>query len=320
MFLIVGKRPLPIGGVTIHVERLLYYLSVNNVSYKYVDLKKNSKQKIIMNIFLMKNIHLHSSNVYFRFLLTLFGKLTFKRIDLTLHGDLGRYKSKVKNTVDLLTIKLANKPVLLNKASYCKALKLNKNAFLGSSFIPPLVSSQDQDMDYNLKQTISLLKKNSDFLFCTNAFNIAFDRNGQEIYGIFELIDIFTHHSNLGLIISDPSGAYMREIKRKMLDIPGNVIVIPFPHSFYRIIELCDGTIRNTSTDGDSVSVKESLFLGKTTFCTNVVSRPKEVIIFSVGEFDQILKTRQFERKTNLRNSFKKEVESSLAQVLELYK
>ncbi|GHA46208.1 hypothetical protein GCM10007103_29140 [Salinimicrobium marinum] len=317
MFLILGKRPLPIGGVTIHVERLLHYLSANNVSFEYLDLKKNSKQQIIMNIIMKKNIHLHSSNVYLRFLLTIFGKLTCKRIDLTLHGDLGRYESKIKNILDLLAIKLANKPVLLNNSSFNKAYKLNKNAFLGSSFIPPF--SNSQNLDDSLMQTIHLMKKKIDFLFCTNAFNLAYDKNGQEIYGIFELIDIFTEQSKLGLIVSDPSGAYLREINRKEFNIPENIIIIPFPHSFYRIIELCDGTIRNTSTDGDSISVKESLFLEKNTFCTNVVSRPKETITYKKGELDSLLKNYCSVRKMNLKSTFKKQVESSLSQVLDLY-
>lgn len=42
--------------------------------------------------------------------------------------------------------------------------------------------------------------------------------------------------------------------------------------------------IRNTPTDGDSLSVKEALYLHKPILATDAVSRPKGVILFKYND------------------------------------
>lgn len=315
--LILGTQPLPIGGVTIHVERLLQFLSMHKVEFKFVDFKRTPTLKVVKSIFLAKRIHLHTSNVYFRFLLSFFGKLTRKRIDFTLHGNLGRYKSKIKNYLDLLTIRLVSIPVVLNEHSFKIAKKLNRNSVLGSAFIPPDLNTEI--IEANLEQTIIKLKKRTDYLFCTNAYNLSFDKEEQEIYGIFELIDLFTHLPQLGLIISDPSATYTITLEEKRISVSNNIILISEPHSFYKVIELSDATIRNTSTDGDSLSVKESLYLEKPTYCTDVVSRPKNTIIYKRGKLLSVLKEIRLPVKSSM-SKFKTETDCSLKTLLKLYK
>ena len=60
-------------------------------------------------------------------------------------------------------------------------------------------------------------------------------------------------------------------------------------HSYFEVIKLCDGTIRHTSTDGDSLSVRESLFLGKCTLASDVVSRPVGCLLYSRDSLSQEL-------------------------------
>jgi len=118
---------------------------------------------------------------------------------------------------------------------------------------------------------------------------VAFDKENNEIYGISDLILFFNSNSDFGLVISDPKGNYHRYIKNKGLPINDNILFINFSHSFYEVLKLIDASIRNTSTDGDSLSVKESLFLNKLTFASDVVSRPYGVIRFKRGNYDVFL-------------------------------
>jgi hypothetical protein len=315
--LVIGTKPLPIGGVTIHVERLLQLLSKNKVEFEFIDLKRVPKLNIVKAIFLAKRIHLHTSNVYLRFFLSLFGKLAFKEIDFTLHGNLGRYKSRVKNYLDLLTIRLATIPVVLNEHSFKIAIKLNRNTVLGSAFIPPDLDKEI--IEETLKQRIIKLKIKVDYLFSTNASNLSFDKTGQEIYGIFDLINLFSNLPQYGLIISDPSAAYEAALKEKKTSIPENILLLSEPHSFYKVIELSNATIRNTSTDGDSISVRESLYIQKPTFCTDVVSRPQGALTYRKGELKTALNKIDLQHD-NYSGDFKKETDHSLNKLLELYK
>ncbi|MDA1048602.1 MAG: hypothetical protein O3A82_16955, partial [Verrucomicrobia bacterium] len=115
----------------------------------------------------------------------------------------------------------------------------------------------------------------------TNAYNYALDNSGREIYGIFDLIQ-FSETKNLQLIISDPSGNYQKEALKK---IPAkkqqHVLWISEPHSFFAVLKECDLFIRNTTTDGDSVSIHEALFLQKPVWATQVVDRPVGVHLYT---------------------------------------
>jgi glycosyltransferase involved in cell wall biosynthesis len=68
-----------------------------------------------------------------------------------------------------------------------------------------------------------------------------------------------------------------------------NVIFISYPHSYYELLKKVDVMIRATSTDGDSISVKEALYLGKKVICSNVVSRPKETILYNYNDKEDLV-------------------------------
>ena len=67
------------------------------------------------------------------------------------------------------------------------------------------------------------------------------------------------------------------------MTLNSNIIVLSGSHSFIEVIKKSDCLIRNTSTDGDSLSVKESLYLGKPVIATNAVQRPKGVTLIEYG-------------------------------------
>jgi hypothetical protein len=54
-------------------------------------------------------------------------------------------------------------------------------------------------------------------------------------------------------------------------------------------MQVCDASIRNTTTDGDSLSVKESLYLKRYTFATDAVNRPPGCILYKRGKFNDFL-------------------------------
>lgn len=280
--LILGKMPPPIGGVTIHVRRLVQKLSLQRkITYSF---KKTSIIELIKFPFYIKKynkLHLHSSNPVLRFLIAVFCKVFNFKLIITFHGNINRYKSKWLNLLDINTIKLASLPIVLNESSLKTALNYNSNSKKITSFITPFL--KEEKISLSVEKSIEKLKEKTDILFCTNAYNYTFDKNDIEIYGIFEILDFFKNHPNLGLVFSDPSGSYQEKIKNENIILPQNILIITENHSFYKILLLCDVSIRNTSTDGDSLSVTESLCLQKTTFCTNVVSRPKGVILFERG-------------------------------------
>ena len=86
------------------------------------------------------------------------------------------------------------------------------------------------------------------------------------------------------LVISDPSGQYAEKHKGE------DLFIITGTHSTYAIYKHVDGTIRNTATDGDSLSVRESLYLGLPTLVTDRVDRPEGCILFHYNDAESLNK------------------------------
>lgn len=273
--LIIAILPPPIGGVSIHIRRLLDNLEASEIEASFVKTHHLLKWYSIKALFKHKNIHVHSSNSYIRFALALVCLLLNKNSFLTYHGNLGRY-NRIRNLADSIAIRLYRCPIVINQLSYRKAIKLNKATQLASPFIRPTAFEPLPDV---VQQQIFNLKSQVHTVFCTNATSADIFKDGREIYQISDLIKFFGRYPHLGLIISDPSGRNEMLLKEKALKISSNIIVISTVHDFNSIIKLSDVMIRFTTTDGDSLSVKEALSQGKPVIATNVVDRPKEVYL-----------------------------------------
>ncbi len=277
--LIIGTRPPPIGGVTIHVERLLGILKRSSFSVRFlpINIKKVFFANFFRDLVWCDVIHLHTSNPYVRLIASMFCRLLGIRLISTIHGSLGRFRG-LRNWVDLKSVKWTDFPLVLNRQSFEIACRLNRNSRLISAFLPP---TEENPLPIHIVEDILALKSKCERVWCTNASNLSFDVNGKEIYGISDLIELFRENPNLGMTVSDPTGDYLKYLNSLQTEIPKNVLFITEEHSFYEVMKLTDGMIRNTTTDGDALSVKESLWLGKTTLVTDVVSRPEGVICFN---------------------------------------
>lgn len=283
--LIIGYIPQPIGGLSIHVQRLLQNLNRSGVKYNFIDyLKDFNPFKIGFAILSHKVIHLHSANPYLRLAIGLYCKLLNKILIITFHGNLGRY-TFLRNQADFMAVRVAKYPIVLNRGSYKIAKTLNKNSRFFSAFIPPPKDNLQPDI-YN---DIMEWKDQYDQIYCTNAFKYKLDKYNNEIYGISDLIAIFKLLPLRGLILSDPSGEYLQYLKKRKLEIPPNIFIIDFPHPFYEIIKLSDAFIRATSTDGDSLSVKEAMFAEKPTFASDCIARPEGCIYYKNLNFQDLL-------------------------------
>lgn len=276
---IVGKTPPPIGGVTIHVKRLLGRLERLGMTCLWIDLSNGGFSALVELIRGPRLIHLHTSRPYFRLMVAVVGRAVGKKVCITYHGDLGRFGGGGANLVDRMSVRVASMPILLNEGSYEIARRLNVKSCLVSAFIRPEVPSDDVLLGEMLTTFVSRF----DYSFATNAYDVSFDSAGMEIYGICELMRIFEGFPRIGLVFSDPSGNYKRFLGEKGVNVPANVLVIDRRHDFVSVLHQVGGLIRATTTDGDSLSVREGLFLGKVVVASDCVDRPVGVLTYETG-------------------------------------
>lgn len=281
--LIIGKLPPPIGGVTIHVQRLLEHLKQHQIAYCFYDLNDFSVRTFIQAIKNHQVIHLHCSSPYLRLLFVLLCRMWKRASLMTVHGDVGRF-SHVKNLCDLYAIKYATYPIVINQHSYQKAVPLNQQTRFISAYLPMLnIPSGDTGLFKKMEE----LKGRTNYICCTNAFHYSLDKKGTEIYGIGSLVTFFRRHPEWGLIISDPSGSYERRLAGLVKE-SRNILIINRPHVFLNVLQQADCFIRYTSTDGDSLSIHEARDLNVPVIATNVVDRPDDVRLVTRDDFEEL--------------------------------
>lgn len=274
--LIIGKIPPPIGGVSIHIQRLLKEFENDSIKVELLDYSKEKNIFVVISkIRRCKIIHIHLSRKLHRLIFILFFRILFKKVVVTFHG-----KYTFDNKFDVWSLKFSSASIVLNELSYNNALKHQLNSvYLIGAFIPPPISTVMSLKDHT-KKVLDTFKSKYEHVFCTNAWNIVYDSDGEEIYGGSILFELFEKINNKGLIFSDPEGKYSKYLLEKYGYIPNNIHFITYRHDFVEVIIKANAYIRSTTTDGDSLSVNEALFLKKDVIASNVVDRPRGCILY----------------------------------------
>ena len=238
-----------------------------------MDYKSVPMWRLLAEISRFDLVHLHVSNPVLMFALVMYGRLLSKKVMLTLHGNYGRF-SPVKNWMVRQSLRMATIPVVINSVSYSECCGFNDRMKLIPAFIPP---QEDEALQDEAIALLERLRTEGKTIVSTNASNVAYDADGNEVYGIDFLIRHLISSEDFALVVSDPSGNYSRRYKTIVSE---SVFFIDYPHPYHEVLKRVDYFVRNTSTDGDALSVKEAMNLGVKVLCTDVVDRPEGVSLF----------------------------------------
>ncbi|MCE7068080.1 hypothetical protein [Dyadobacter sp. CY326] len=299
--LIIGKIPPPLGGVTVHVSRLVTALRESGFeNFSFCNLQTEPFWSVFGKIVMHSVIHLHASNPFAQAVFALFCRMCGKKLILTYHGNWGRYSFSGNFAVNISAF-LASIPIVQNPESFLCARKFNNHARLISTFI---FSKDFVPLDAQTNAKLNDFRERYDHVFCTNAWKLVFDKLGNELYGISDIIRQIQKTDSAGLIISDPSASYSPFIERTFDSIPDNVLIIRGHHDFRNVLHVADAFIRNTSTDGVSLSIFEARELGVAILASDAVSRPEFCYVF--GELANVdLIAALAEGKKRLENEIK---------------
>jgi len=233
----------------------------------------------------------------------IFGKKTI----VTLHGKYVKGLQKpwalIKRSIHRATV-----PIVLNKDSYLTCIAINKNTRLIPAFIPP---QREENLDPKIIRIVDDIHNQGKKVVVTYGFDNIYDTSGREIYGINFLIKYFEKNNSYSLIVSDPGGHYKKNHK----EVSDNIFFIDYPHSLYELMRISDVFARNTSKDGDSLSVKEALYLDKKTICSDVVERPVGAYLFKYSDEDSFRLCLESDNQTT-----SKKVESGEELIVDLYR
>jgi hypothetical protein len=308
--LIVGKIPPPTGGVTVHVFRLLENLRNRGFFYyRFQNLAEVSASEIMLEIFRHKAVHLHTSSTFLQLVISLYCRLINRKLIVTYHGNWGRYRL-IKNAAAGLSARLSSIPVVLNQDSLIQARNWNQNSMMLPAYIPYVAREQFPEI---VLTKLLCYKSKYKFLISTNASNLSFDKYGNEIYGISELVSKICMEPSCALIVSDPSGSYQRHF----MTFPENIFFVTEPHDFVDLLVLSDAFIRNTTTDGDSISIHEAISLNLPVFASDCVPRPAACRLFK--NISEVNLSEQLERMTAERCAAPEKMPDVTNELIKIY-
>lgn len=307
--LIIGPAPQNIGGISIHIRRLVALLK-DEYEFDFVD-EWHTRQEGIFNLrsgnifkYLKRCIkadliHVQSGIWSLRAFHIIVCRLLFrKKVIVTIHRD-PNIEPHTSLTKWLLS--KCNCAILVNKEGY-DAMKTEGRCryYLLPAFLPPIMNEEPSVPEDIMRWIMKVKEKQGSFLMCSNAWKLVLHK-GEDLYGIDTCVEAIHLLKELGdrnyylifVVASNPDEkeriAHYKELI-KQYGITEQIMLWEKPASFVRIVQICDLVLRTTNTDGDAISIREALFLGKPVLASDVVGRPEGVMLFKTRDADDLAK------------------------------
>lgn len=307
--LMMGPSPNHIGGVAIHIKRLTELLQ-DQYTFDFVDEMKSKGSeyfnirslnifKYLSKVFSSDIVHIHSGPFVLRAFHIIVCKLIFnKKVYVTIHKDI-EVEGKRKVRQNKFMLRYCNKVILVNNSSYKLIFTENdENKYiLQPAFLPPILDNETS-LDIDVISWINDSHKDDYSILCSNAWSLNM-YNNEDLYGLDICIYAIEKLKNEGIKVKlifviasvdnnkELLGTYKRYIKDKSLD--NEIYIYERPLSFVRLILESDVVLRTTNTDGDALSVRESLFFNKPIIASDIVNRPEGTILFQMRDVNDLV-------------------------------
>lgn len=294
--LIIGPAPQNIGGISIHIRRLVTLLQ-DDYAFDFVDewhtripgvfnLRSGNVFRYLSKVIQADVIHIQSGIWSLRaFHIVVCKLLLRKQTIVTIHRD---PNIEPHTGVTKWLLSKCDSAILVNKEGYDAMRKEGKCQYvLLPAFLPPIIEEEPQIPAEIERWVYDARQQEGSYVMCSNAWKLV-TYNEQDLYGIDLCIEAM-HHLNdskfflVFVVASNPSeqeriASYKKTIKTYGLE--KQILLWEQPTSFVRLLQKCDLVLRTTNTDGDAISIREALYYGIPVLASDIVRRPKGVCLF----------------------------------------
>ncbi len=299
--LITGPVPPPAGGISIHIWRLKHLLEdvfeidfIDEASSKksgFYNFRSLNIFTYLKKIFRADVLYIHSGNRLFKKIHIITGRLFAKKIIITLHGYGPRRKMPFR-AIDSMIFNLANKIILVNPDIAHKLSLPSHKCIVKHAFLPP-VMKDEPELPRLISDWLDKAQAGHKMIICANASRLDM-HNNQDLYGLDMCIEIMKRMIEKKLPVSfvytvsalegtaDTFNKNLQLISE--LGLQDHFLLINERLSFVKLIERADIVLRPTNADGDALTVREAIFLGKNTLASDVVERPAGTLLFTTRD------------------------------------
>lgn len=302
--LIIGPAPQNIGGISIHIRRLvglmkdiyeIDYVDEGHARYENIfNLRSGNLFKYFRKVTKADVVHVHSGTWLLRaFHIIVCKLLLWKKVLVTIHRD---PNIEPHTGLTKWLLKKCDYAILVNREGFETMRTESKCKYvLLPAFLPPAMDEEPQ-LSTEIETWINgVREKEGAYLMCSNAWNLVM-HNGEDLYGLDMCIEAMKELDKkfylLFIVASNTEqqarmAGYKEQIKANGLE--ENILIWEQPVSFVRLLQQCDLVLRTTNTDGDAVSIREAIYFGKPVLASNVVKRPEGVSLFKTRDIGDLV-------------------------------
>lgn len=323
MVLLIGAYPPPYGGNSIHIQRLHRlckvkgmdcvvlnpYRGFSNLNEEdVIEFRGNAVFRILNLISSLRKfsrneyriVHIHVTALEkFRYvgIPILLACRGFKKV-LTIHGgdfievyEKGNFLRRrliqylVSRFDKIITVNNEQKEFLITEFGIAA-----QRVVIIPAFLPPLL---------NRNFTFS---ESANLIFEVTKLRSKFDKLGLvagyilPLYGFHDVLDALNSVRKLGVKLglifvfyTESDKKYESQLMERINKISGVLILRDIkPEAFIEILKYCDVFIRPTYLDGDSIALREAIYLGKQVIASDCVKRPDGCVLFKLGDTDDL--------------------------------
>lgn len=308
--LLIGSFPPPLGGVSVHVKRLSQQLSKKGCEVRIIDFEKQPGMKSIIFLKLIKLafianydiIHIHTSNLLIDLMLLILRYFRGYKIYYTHHNPRvlsnisGIKKYFIKGLIRHLDLLVLVSGQILSIYEQDQII-LPKNVLVKNAFLPPSLSEECSIIETYSDETKDFVETHKPLLIA-NAFKIIF-YNNMDLYGLDLCVELVhklkIDFPKIGFLFAladeTVNTDYLIEMKNKIIerDIKHNFHFMSGQKELWPLFRKADISIRPTITDGDALSIRESLYFNCPAIASDAVKRPKGTITFKNRDISDLL-------------------------------
>ena len=324
--LITGPIFPPAGGISIHIHRLIPILK-DEFDIDLIDESPVKKAGVFnirsLNVFrYLKKVSaadilfIHSGNRLFKKIHILTGCIFAKKIIITIHGY-GPKRRQPFRTIDNFVFDLSHKIIIVNPHIAERLHLAIDKCIVQHAFLPPDMADEPA-LPVTVAEWLRRAKENNSIIICANASKLDLFNN-EDLYGLDMCIEVARRLKEKRLSVSfvfivsaaDPStGSFAKNFKLIAdLGLQEYFMLVNERLSFVRLIENADIVLRPTNKDGDALTVREAIFLGKTALASDVVERPEGTVLFKTRDMKDLeIKLEALVRNANAKSDHLKTV------------
>lgn len=291
---IFGPYPPPLGGISVHINRLEYYLKKAEIDYSIYNhgfVQKDNiiatKKKPIWYLKLLftkkyKTFHFHQF-FYFHFIYYwIFSQIRTETMIVTIHSERLLNYSGLKLRLALFFLSKTKRLTLISVSKNLKDLldlKGIPTIFLPAYVPPNLINEKTIKADKDV------------FLFSVWKFN---KKLATEIYNVplaFNFLNNNKSNFKMLFMIGNERDSD-KELLNKMIEeysIESEIEVL-YDENLIDYIKQCKFLLRPNLSDGYGVSVQEAMDLGVPAVASDVCERPKGAVLFKNDDLEDLSK------------------------------